>query len=319
MADNHNQTMIEVLDTDAEDSDQKHRALLKPLVPGSQISYPLTKEKLVCGRAADVDIQLNDEKASRYHANLLSVHNFYYIQDMNSTNGTYLNGSQVTSMRLAHGDIIKLGDTEFRFVITEEEASGTHSEFSLETVTTLALAVEAKDPYTKGHSERVAFVAIELAKKLSIDARTLERLRIGALLHDIGKIGVPESILLKAGKLTDEEFDIIKKHPAAGETILKPIGFLADILPIVRHHHERYDGRGYPDGLAGEDFPLLARIVQVADTFDAMTSNRPYRDSLAEKTVIKEFKKCSASQFDPAIVEAFLEIINDLPEGASKP
>ena len=142
MVDNHCPTMIKTLNSLVHDKDQTHRAMLLSLSPGSQNSFPLTGEKLICGRAANADIQLNDEKASRYHASILSVHNFYYIQDMNSTNGTFLNGARITSMRLAHGDIIKLGDTEFQFVITEQEATGSNLEISLETVTTLALAVE---------------------------------------------------------------------------------------------------------------------------------------------------------------------------------
>ncbi len=312
MADSSCQTMIKVVDHDVEDTYLDCRAILLPLWGGSLDSYPLKKEKTVLGRAADADIQLEDEQASRYHASIFSMHNFYYIQDMNSTNGTFFNGTRVTSMRLAHGDVIKMGNTEFRYVISEEGMFGSKPEIDLETVKTLALAVEAKDPYTRGHSERVAEVAVQLARSMNLVGEDLELLRIGALLHDVGKIGVPEAVLLKKGKLSNDEFDIIKKHPAAGEKIIKPIGFLADILPVVLHHHERFDGCGYPKGLGGEDFPLFARIVQVADTFDAMTSNRPYRDPMPIEEVIKEFHRCSGSQFDPRITEVFLRIIHTL-------
>ncbi len=310
MTDSSCQTMIKVIDDDIEDMFQKCRAALFPLLDGSQEFYPLKKEKIVLGRAVDADIRLNDDQASRYHASIFSVHNFFYLQDMDSTNGTFLNGAPVTSMRLANGDVIKMGDTELRYVLGEEVTLEQKPEIDLNTVTTLALAVEAKDPYTRGHSERVAQVAVQIAQSMNFEKEAIERLRIGALLHDVGKIGVPESVLLKKGKLTNEEFDIIKKHPDAGEKIIKPIRFLADILPIVRHHHERHDGRGYPGGLGGDDFPFFARIVQIADTFDAMTSNRPYRESMQMKKVIKEFQRCSGSQFDPRIVAVFLRIIN---------
>ena len=169
-------------------------------------------------------------------------------------------------------------------------------------------ALDAKDRYTRGHSDRVAYLSAETARVLGLSDEEVERVRIAGIVHDVGKIGVPESVLCKPGRLTDEEFEKIKKHPEIGFRILEGIPGLQDILPGVLHHHERYDGRGYPHGLAGEDVPLLARIIGVADTFDAMSSNRAYRSKMSREVVLAEIAKCSGTQFDPAVAEAFLRL-----------
>jgi len=150
----------------------------------------------------------------------------------------------------------------------------------LDTIQTLRYAVEAKDPYTRGHSDRVSEFSVLIGEKLGLPENEIKILRIGGLFHDIGKIGVPDSILQKEAKLTDDEYSQIKNHPSIGAHILGDAEAFKDIIPIVKHHHERYDGRGYPSGLAGEDIPFHARIAAVADTFDAMTSKRSYRDAL---------------------------------------
>ena len=150
----------------------------------------------------------------------------------------------------------------------------------LDTIGILRQTVEAKDPYTRGHSDRVSEYSVLIGKKLGLDEKTLHILKIGGLFHDIGKIGIPDSILLKESKLSDEEYSQIKNHPMIGVHMLGDAAIFTDILPIVKHHHERYDGRGYPSQLVGEDIPYVARIAAVADTFDAMTSKRSYRDSL---------------------------------------
>ena len=181
----------------------------------------------------------------------------------------------------------------------------------LDTIGILRQTVEAKDPYTRGHSDRVSEYSVLIGKKLGLDEKTLHILKIGGLFHDIGKIGIPDSILLKESKLSDEEYSQIKNHPMIGVHMLGDAAIFTDILPIVKHHHERYDGRGYPSQLVGEDIPYVARIAAVADTFDAMTSKRSYRDSLPIDVVRSEIERCSGTQFDPNIAKVFLDIMNN--------
>ena len=181
----------------------------------------------------------------------------------------------------------------------------------LDTIGILRQTVEAKDPYTRGHSDRVSEFSVLIGKKMGLDEATLHTLKIGGLFHDIGKIGIPDSILLKESKLSDDEYSQIKNHPTIGAHILGDAKVFKDILPMVKHHHERFDGRGYPSGLAGTDIPLIARIAAVADTFDAMTSKRTYRNSLPLDFVKEEIKKCSGTQFDPEIANIFLDILNN--------
>ncbi len=170
----------------------------------------------------------------------------------------------------------------------------------------LAAALDARDPYTAGHSERVSTLSVMMGRMMGLDSKELEVLRLGALLHDIGKIGVTDDILRKKGPLTAEEFEQIKRHPALGARILRQVPFLAPHLPIVELHHERPDGHGYPFGLRGEDIPLDARIVHVADAFDAMTSARAYRAARPASVAFAELERYSGTQFDPACVEALL-------------
>lgn len=181
----------------------------------------------------------------------------------------------------------------------------------LESIETLRYTVEAKDPYTKGHSDRVAEFSVLIGKKLGLSEEDLKTLRIGGLFHDIGKIGIPDSILLKDERLTPEEYSEIKHHPSIGTHILSNATIFSNIIPIVKHHHERYDGRGYPENLKGEDIPLLARIATVADAFDAMSSRRTYRNSLDINTIIDEIKKNSGTQFDSKITDVFLDILEN--------
>ena len=179
-------------------------------------------------------------------------------------------------------------------------------EMFLGTVRALTASIDAKDPYTRGHSERVADLAASLARAMGLSSDEVERIRIAGLVHDIGKIGMPEHILRKPGKLTDEEFGVMKKHPEIGHHILLDIPQLAYVLPGVLHHHERYDGRGYPHGLAGEDIPMSARIIALADSFDAMSSNRTYRSALGRTKVLSEVRNCGGTQFDPRMAEIFV-------------
>ncbi|MCK5534411.1 response regulator [bacterium] len=179
-------------------------------------------------------------------------------------------------------------------------------ELFISIVKTLAAAIDAKDSYTSGHSERVTMFSIIIAKELGLNETSKRNIQLAGLLHDIGKIGVSKEILTKKERLTREDWIEIHQHPIMGATILIPIKQLKTVIPGIRHHHERYDGNGYPDKLQGPEIPLFARIIAVADTFDALTSERPYRGKLSEEMAVKEIERCSGSQFDPDIVKAFL-------------
>ena len=178
----------------------------------------------------------------------------------------------------------------------------------LGTLEALTSAIDAKDPYTCGHSQRVSELSRRLGEAVGLEPAELETLRISGLVHDIGKIGVPERVLLKASRLTDEEFDLIKRHPEIGHRILRDIPLLEGALPGVMHHHERWDGRGYPAGLAEDDIPLIARIIGVADAFDAMSSSRTYRAAMPRQKVLAEIRAGAGKQFDPSLAEAFLDL-----------
>lgn len=169
----------------------------------------------------------------------------------------------------------------------------------------LANAIEVRDQYTRGHVERVTAYSLLLGDQLGWQSWRLEQLRIAAILHDVGKIHIQQSILIKAGPLDPAEWDEIKQHPVTGAEMIKGIPFLLSALPVVRHHHERWDGSGYPDGLAGEAIPLAARIVSIADGFDAMTTDRPYRPARTFQGAYQEVLRCAGSQYDPAVVAAF--------------
>ncbi len=176
----------------------------------------------------------------------------------------------------------------------------------LGTLEALTASIDAKDRYTCGHSRRVAHLSHRLALAIGMNEEDADRVRIAGLVHDVGKIGVPEAVLTKTGRLTDEEFEAIKQHPEIGHRILKDIPLLADVLPGVLHHHERYDGKGYPHGLAGEAIPVMARIIALADTFDAMSSSRSYRAAMPRQQVLAEVARCAGAQFDPALSRAFI-------------
>lgn len=175
-------------------------------------------------------------------------------------------------------------------------------------VRALSGAIDAKDRYTQGHSQRVAMLGEQLALALGYDQDRAERVRLCGILHDVGKIGVPESVLCKDGRLTDHEFGLIKKHPEIGARMLEGIPALRDILPGVMHHHERWDGAGYPHKIAGESIPEIARILALADTFDSMSSNRAYRSARPRDEIIAEIERCAGTQFDPRMVGPFLSL-----------
>ncbi|HEY8910714.1 MAG TPA: HD-GYP domain-containing protein [Desulfosporosinus sp.] len=179
----------------------------------------------------------------------------------------------------------------------------------LSTVEALVQALEAKDTYTSGHSERVGKLAVAMAEEMKMGEEKIQSLKYAAVLHDVGKIGVSEIILQKDGKLLDTEWEAVRSHPVIGQTIIKGIKFLLDIGHVVRHHHERYDGNGYPDGIKGEEIPLESRIIAVADTYDAITSDRSYRKGKTHDEAIEELKRVAGSQLDPELVHVFCKVV----------
>ncbi len=176
----------------------------------------------------------------------------------------------------------------------------------LDSVKVLAEAIDAKDPYTRGHSDRVTRMSLKIAFQIGFTEDQLENLEYGALLHDIGKIGIKDEVLQKPTALNSKEYQYIQEHPLIGVKIVEGLDFFKDKIPVIRHHHEHFDGTGYPDGLVGEAIPLEARIIAVPDAFDAMTSARPHRGMMPLQDVLMELEKCKGTQFDPRILEIFL-------------
>jgi HD-GYP domain-containing protein (c-di-GMP phosphodiesterase class II) len=195
------------------------------------------------------------------------------------------------------------GDIE-QFVERLKQAATENRELFLGSIKMLAAAIDEKDPYTRGHSGRVAKYSVFIGKELGLDEEELDRLRISALLHDVGKIGVDDQVLKKPGKLTDEEFEIMKQHPVKGANIMRPVAQLKEMLPGIELHHEFLNGKGYPYGLKGDEIPLMARIIAVADTFDAMTTNRPYQSAMEQDYALERIRSLAGTKFDPRIVGA---------------
>jgi putative nucleotidyltransferase with HDIG domain len=186
-------------------------------------------------------------------------------------------------------------------------------ERSLEAIASLNATVDARDPYTAGHSARVQRIALAIAEELGVPRERLEAVRYGSLFHDIGKIAVPDAILSKPAGLTPSEYEVIKRHPGDGADIVSKLGSLRDAVPLIRHHHERWDGQGYPDRLCGDAIPLEACIIGLADAWDAMTSDRPYRPALSIEFATAEVHAARGTQFAPAIVDAFFAALRRHP------
>lgn len=255
----------------------------KVLVPGKSTVASLTGAEAVCDPISHDDVVIG----------LLIAGN------KTSDNG------EIASPEMQYLDAVA------EFVGTFHENMARFSEqraMAMGTLEAITASIDAKDPYTRGHSERVAYLSQEIAKAMGLSEQDAERVRVAGLVHDVGKIGVPERVLCKAGKLTDEEFGLIKLHPETGHRILKGISLLEHTLPGVLHHHERIDGRGYPHGLKGDQIPLAARIIGLADTFDAMSSNRAYRPAMPREKVIAEITRCAGTQLDAAVVAAFTKV-----------
>jgi putative nucleotidyltransferase with HDIG domain len=182
-----------------------------------------------------------------------------------------------------------------------------------ETIMAFSEALEARDEYTAGHSRRVMEYSKSIGQRMKLDKQDIEDLKRSALLHDIGKIGIPDTILKKKTKLTDEEYAIIKSHPETGAAILKNIKSFKHLVPAVYHHHEQFNGEGYPHGVKGAEIPLHARIIAITDTFDAMTSSRSYRNALSFRSALSELERGKGTQFDPEIADIFIEILQESP------
>jgi HD-GYP domain-containing protein (c-di-GMP phosphodiesterase class II) len=171
------------------------------------------------------------------------------------------------------------------------------------------MAVEARDPYSRGHSDRVSQYSVKVAEKLGLSPEVIQDIKLAAELHDVGKIGISDEILKKEGLFNEQEKKIMGKHPIIGESIIRPVRSMSRLYSIIRHHHERLDGTGYPDGLTKDRIPLSAKILAVTDSFDAMTTDRPYRKALSRETAKEELKKCIDTHYDRSVVEAFLAVI----------
>ncbi len=220
--------------------------------------------------------------------------------------------------RSVRGEIDFFGSVEIRLLSSVGAILGVHSsnielfqnqtELFASSVKALTSAIDAKDPYTSGHSDRVARISVAIAKELGLDKETQGTIYLGGMLHDIGKIGIDDNVLNKPGQLTDEEFDHIKQHPQFGHDILRGVRQLDKVLPIVLHHHEAWNGKGYPHGLTGQESPLLARIVAVADSYDAMSGDRPYRKGMPDEKIDAILRDGSGSQWDAEVIDAFFSI-----------
>ncbi len=206
-------------------------------------------------------------------------------------------------------EILTLVANQAAIAIQNSELYSSLKQSYLDSIKTLVSAIEAKDPYTSGHSERVRKYALKIARKLKLSPKEIEELDYAGYLHDIGKIGISDSVLTKPTQLTKEEYEIVKEHPQIGHNILRHAHHLAGACEIIKYEHERYDGNGYPNGLRKNEIPIGARIIAVADAYDAMTMDRPYRKALSKKEAIKRLKEGSGTQFDPKVVQAFLKIL----------
>ncbi len=271
---------------------------LKDLYALTEVLIPLKTEKNFIGFI----FLLNDN----IYENLQKENkkNERKIRPINAQSGNLINLPDSLDFLSAVSDIIAAALSNAEILNVVEEAH-------FETINSMSEAIKARDEYTKSHGDRLVEYATLIAAKLGLNQVAIRDIKYGAVLHDVGKIGIRDSILNKPGKLTDEEYEEIKKHPEIGFNLLKKIKFLTPVANIVLHHQERYDGKGYPEGLKGDSIPVGSRIIAVIDTFDAITTNRPYRKALSKEIALQEIKKCSGTQFDPKIVNFFLEIISE--------
>jgi putative two-component system response regulator len=212
----------------------------------------------------------------------------------------------------------KLLSDHFVILLKEKERLDVERKMMLASITSLIAALEARDPYTRGHSEAVAMIVAEMGAHMNGDPEEMDGLKIAGKLHDLGKIGVPDSILLKPGRLSDEELAIIKEHPVIGASILSSIPSLKPLLPVILHHHERFDGKGYPHGLKGKQINLWARMTAVADTYHALTSDRPYRQGMSHERAVSIIEEVRGTQLCPDCVDVFKGLVDDCPKGKTE-
>jgi HD-GYP domain-containing protein (c-di-GMP phosphodiesterase class II) len=281
--------------------------------------------RVVLGRSEDVDVQIFDVSISRLHCLFERDRGQVFLADLNSSNGTWVNGRRVSRQMLNQGDAVRLGNIEFVFHCEEATAAGTvpaeapiiseaagiqlnaAMKMLRATVAALVGTLEARDNYTHGHSARVTQYALTLGGGLALSSEDLAVLELAGILHDVGKIGIPDGILRKTGPLSANESEIVRQHPMIGYRILSQVEGAETVAAVVLHHHERWDGAGYPRGIVGEKIPLLARILAVADSFDALGSNRPYRPAWHQTKVVEEIARGAGTQFDPKVVEVFVK------------
>ena len=252
------------------------------------------------GRYRKLKIAVNDDSLSSWFMGVLEANA--------ASNNPYLLEISIADQDYSINQM-KAGSALAAISIDKNPVQGFQSTY-LGIISALAAAIEARDPYTVGHSARVTQYAVAIAESMELSSEEVEEVRLAGLLHDLGKIGVPDSILNKPGRLNDEEFTVIKMHPALSMRIIEPLPHLGNIIPIIYHHHERYDGQGYVEGKSGERIPLGARIIAVADSYEAMTSDRPYRVALSRKEAMSELRSNAGSQFDPDVVSHFLELLD---------
>lgn len=249
---------------------------------------------------------------------------FRPLSELNQVISRRANGDRDARLNWGRTDEIgRIGSNFDAMVQTISEAEQELRDFAAKAVQSLALCVDAKDPYTRNHSERVAAYAVAIAERLGLDREHVQRIRTAGLLHDVGKIAVPDAILLSPNGLTDEEYEVMKGHSAAGQRVVEGAG-MSEIAGWIRSHHERFDGRGYPDGLVGQTIPLEGRILAVADSLEAMTSDRYYRTALSVPEALGELERCAGSQFDPSLVAEVIAwatsrdgIATEEPDGGS--
>jgi putative nucleotidyltransferase with HDIG domain len=225
--------------------------------------------------------------------------------------------NRIRNFSILERQLAELGAAQISALLAGFEHAETVERLYRETLASLSNALEAKDEYIKHHTEEVVRLALAVAAELNLDSHAARNVELGAILHDVGKVRIPEPILNKPGQLDDAEWAIMKTHPEVGEHILAPIQLLQPILPIVRHHHERWDGSGYPDGLVARAIPLAARIVAACDAYRAMTEDRPYRKALSEREARRQLEQGSGSQFDSDCVAALLRVLDRRDKGAT--
>ncbi|HET8630237.1 MAG TPA: diguanylate cyclase [Thermomicrobiales bacterium] len=300
--------------------------------PDSELPGPVTVSVGVAAfpeHGADRDLLLQAADLAMYLAKHIGRNQVCLANELGTVRGLEALFAQVTShlaLPSARWGPHLVSDLERRFTRLAslrvdpderglEEGGEAAYRYTVQTVTALATTIDAKDHYTEGHSRHVAALAQQLARAAGCSREDVEQIRVGGLLHDIGKIGIPETILNKPGRLTDEEWALMRSHPDIGARILAPIAALGAVIPLVRHHHERWDGQGYPLRLHGEHIPLGARIIAICDAYDTMVSDRPYRRALGHHEAVARLHADAGAQFDPRLVDLFAT----LPLDADQP